>query len=135
MAELKISDGPLRLTLTDDKGRVVASLRYSKVKWQKLVIESEDSEFDAVVLGDTRVRLEKRAPASEDAAEGDTGDARPEWDPFRQVEWGARDFLNRAGKAVEDFLDDLKDWSGPSGPVPYREPDEDTSSDDTEEDS
>lgn len=112
MAEMKISDGPLKLTLTDDKGRVVAALRYPRIKWQKLVIESEDAEFDAVVLGDTRVRLEKRAPASEDATEGDTGDARPEWDPFRQVEWGARDFLNKAGKAVEDFLDDLKDWPG-----------------------
>jgi hypothetical protein len=113
MAEMKISDGPLKLTLTDDKGRVVAALSYPKVKWQKLVIESEDAEFDAVVLGDTRVRLEKRAPASEDAAEGSTGDARPEWDPFHEVEFGVRDFLTKAGKAVEDFLDDLKDWSGP----------------------
>jgi len=113
MAEMKISDGPLKLTLTDDKGRVVAALSYPKVKWQKLVLESEDAEFDAVVLGDTRIRLEKRAPAAEDAAEGDAGDARAEWDPFHEVEFGVRDFLTKTGKAVEDFLDDLKDWSGP----------------------
>jgi hypothetical protein len=113
MAEMKISSGPLKLTLVDDKGRVVAALRYPKVKWKKLVIESEDAEFDAVVLSDTRVRLEKRVPASEDTAEGAGSDARSEWDPFHEVEFGVRDFLTKAGKTVEDFLDDLNEWSGP----------------------
>jgi len=42
MAEMKLRNGPLKLTLTDDNGRVVAALRYPKVKWKKLVIESED---------------------------------------------------------------------------------------------
>ena len=113
MAEMKISSGPLKLTLTDDKGRVVAALRYPKVKWKKLVIESEDAEFDAVVLSATRVRLEKRAPAGEDAGESETGGEKPDWDPFHEVEFGVRDFLTKTGKAVEDFLDDLNEWSGP----------------------
>lgn len=119
MAEMKISDAPLKLTLTDDKGRVVAALRYPRVKWSKLVIESEGAEFDAVVLGGNRVRLEKRVPASENAdesdgsAERDSSGERHEWDPFHEFEFGVRDVLTRAGKAVEDFLDDLNEWSGP----------------------
>ena len=52
MAEMKISSGPLKLTLTDEKGRVVAALRYPRVKWKKLVIESEDAEFDARLVAD-----------------------------------------------------------------------------------
>lgn len=95
MAEMKISNGPLRLTLTDDKGRVVAALRYPRVGWKKLVIESEDAEFDAVVLSDTRVRLEKRTPASERDARSETH----EWDPFHEFEWGVRDFLTKLGEA------------------------------------
>ena len=113
MAEMKISNGPLKLTLTDDKGRVVAALRYPKVRWTKLVIESEDAEFDAVVLSDTRVRLVKRVPVSEEASDGEAADEAREWDPFREVEWGVRDVVNKAGKAVERFLDDLNEWSGP----------------------
>jgi hypothetical protein len=115
MAEMKISNAPLRLTLTDDKGRVVASLRYPRVKWKRLVIESEDAEFDAVALSGTRVRLEKRVPEDEaEAGEGAGGEARrPDWDPFHEVEYGVRDFLTKAGKAVEDFLEDLNEWSGP----------------------
>ena len=113
MAEMKISNGPLKLTLTDDKGRVVAALRYPRVKWKKLVIESEDAEFDAVVLSDTRVRLEKRPEDTEEAATNDAADDRSDWDPFHEVEFGVRDFLTKAGKAVEDFLDDLNEWSGP----------------------
>ncbi len=96
MAEMKISNGPLRLTLTDDKGRVVAALRYPRVRWKKLVIESEDAEFDAVVLSDTRVRLEKRTPASERDARSETH----EWDPFHEFEWGVRDFLTKLGEAL-----------------------------------
>jgi hypothetical protein len=121
MAEMKINEGPLKLTLTDDKGRVVAALRYPKVRWQKLVIESEDAEFDAVVLSGTRVRLVKRSPAAEDSAEGeeqgeaeaDGGTRRADWDPFREVEFGVRDLLTKAGKAVEKLLDDLDESSGP----------------------
>jgi hypothetical protein len=115
MAEMKISNAPLRLTLTDDRGRVVASLRYPRVKWMKLVIESEDAEFDAVVLSGTRVRLEKRVPAGETEAEKGPGEESrgPDWDPFHEVEYGVRDFLSKAGKAVEDFLEDLNEWSGP----------------------
>ena len=119
MAEMKISSGPLKLTLTDDKGRVVAALRYPKVKWKKLVIESEDAEFDAVVLSDTRVRLVRRSPAPEAGGEGegqgedDAAGEKPDWDPFHEVEFGVRDFLTKTGKAVEDFLDDLNEWSGP----------------------
>jgi hypothetical protein len=96
MAEMKISNGPLRLTLTDDKGRVVAALRYPRVGWKKLVIESEDAEFDAMVLSGTRVRLVKRAPASE----GDAGSETPEWDPFHEIEWGVRDLLTKLGEAL-----------------------------------
>jgi hypothetical protein len=96
MAEMKISNGPLRLTLTDDKGRVVAALRYPRVRWKKLVIESEDAEFDAVVLSDTRVRLEKRTPASERDSRSETR----EWDPFHEFEWGVRDFLTKLGEAL-----------------------------------
>lgn len=95
MAEMKIRNGPLRLTLIDDKGRVVAALRYPKVRWRKLVIESEEDEFDAVVLGSRRVRLEKRPPASED----DRTRRPPDWDPFSEIEWGVRDFLNKLGEA------------------------------------
>lgn len=95
MAKMKIGDEPLRLTLTDDKGRVVAALRYPKVRWQKLVIESEDREFDAVVLSGTRVRLEKRVEASGDDARTGTR----EWDPFDEIEWGVRDFLKKLGEA------------------------------------
>ena len=121
MADMKISSGPLKLTLTDDRGRVVAALHYPKVKWKQLVIESEDAAFDAVVLSDTRVRLVRRQPAPEagDEATGQgeadagAGDERPDWDPFREVEFGVRDFLTKTGKAVEDFLADLKEWSGP----------------------
>jgi len=113
MAEMKISNGPLKLTLTDDRGRVVAALRYPRVKWKKLVIESEDAEFDAVVLSGTRVRLEKRPEDAEEAAADDAADGRSDWDPFHEVEFGVRDFLTKAGKAVEDFLDDLNEWSGP----------------------
>ncbi len=113
MAEMKISNAPLRLTLTDDKGRVVAALRYPRVKWNKLVIESEDAEFDAVVLSGSRIRLEKRVSASEGADEPDRSAERHEWDPFHEFEFGVRDVLTRAGKAVEDFLDDLNEWSGP----------------------
>ena len=124
MADMKIKNGPLKLTLTDDDGRVVAALRYPKVKWKKLVIESEDAAFDAVVLSDTRVRLVKRVPAEEEAsadegeggAETDSGSEKPDWDPFREVEFGVRDFLTKTGKAVEDFLADLNEWSG-LGPV------------------
>lgn len=124
MAEMKISNAPLRLTLTDDKGRVVADLRYPRVKWKKLVVESEDAEFDAVVLSGTRVRLEKRPEAGEDTA-ADAGE-RADWDPFREVEFGVRDFLTKAGKAVEDFLDDLNEWSAPlSHDRPDPESDED----------
>jgi hypothetical protein len=103
MAEMKISNGPLKLTLTDDKGRVVAALRYPRVRWGMLVIESEDAEFDAVVLGGNRVRLEKRQPSegSENADDGDEGaDGRPDWDPFREIEWGVRDFLHKLGEAL-----------------------------------
>jgi len=96
MAKMKIGDGPLRLTLTDDKGRVVAALRYPKVRWQKLVIESEDREFDAVVLSGTRVRLEKRVEASGDDARTETR----ERDPFDEIEWGVRDFLKKLGEAL-----------------------------------
>ena len=113
MAEMKISSAPLKLTLTDDKGRVVAALRYPRVKWKKLVIESEDAEFDAVVLSGTRVRLEKRPADAEEAASDDGAHDRSDWDPFHEVEFGVRDFLTKAGKAVEDFLDDLNEWSGP----------------------
>ncbi|MCL7960803.1 MAG: hypothetical protein M8861_11455 [marine benthic group bacterium] len=115
MAEMKISNGPLKLTLTDDKGRVVAALRYPRVKWKKLVIESEDAEFDAVVLSGTRVRLERRVSETERGpqASGGDEDRRPDWDPFREVEFGVRDFLTKTGKAVEDFLADLNEWSGP----------------------
>jgi len=115
MADMKISSGPLKLTLTDDKGRVVAALRYPKVNWKKLVIESEDAGFDAVVLSDTRVRLERRVPATEEGPEGSSEHQgrRPDWDPFREVEFGVRDFLTKTGKAVEDFLADLNEWSGP----------------------
>ena len=115
MAEMKISNGPLKLTLTDDKGRVVAALRYPRVKWKKLVIESEDAEFDAVVLSGTRVRLERRVSETEKGpqASGGDEDRRPDWDPFREVEFGVRDFLTKTGKAVEDFLADLNEWSGP----------------------
>jgi hypothetical protein len=121
MADMKISSGPLKLTLTDDRGRVVAALRYPKVKWKKLVIESEDAAFDAVVLSDTRVRLVRRQPAPETGdeaagqgeADAGAGDERPDWDPFREVEFGVRDFLTKTGKAVEDFLADLNEWSGP----------------------
>ena len=111
MAEMNIRNAPLRLTLTDDKGRVVASLRYPRVKWQKLVIESEDAEFDAVVLSDTRVRLVRRTPPGEgEAASADSGGK--EWDPFHEFEYGVRDMVTKAGKAVEDFLEDLNEWSG-----------------------
>lgn len=121
MAEMKISNGPLKLTLTDDNGRVVAALRYPRVKWKKLVIESEDAAFDAVVLSDTRVRLVKRVPAEKQggadegagADEAGGGSGKPDWDPFREVEFGVRDFLTKTGKAVEDFLADLNEWSGP----------------------
>jgi hypothetical protein len=115
MAEMKISNGPLKLTLTDDKGRVVAALRYPRVKWKKLVIESEDAEFDAVVVSGTRVRLERRLSQAEKGPEGSGGDEdrSPDWDPFREVEFGVRDFLTKTGKAVEDFLADLNEWSGP----------------------
>ena len=121
MAEMKLRNGPLKLTLTDDNGRVVAALRYPKVKWKKLVIESEDDAFDAIVLSDTRVRLVKRVPAEEEAGadEGEDGveaegaRGKPDWDPFREVEFGVRDFLTKTGKAVEDFLADLNEWSGP----------------------
>jgi len=115
MADMKISSGPLKLTLTDDKGRVVAALRYPKVNWKKLVIESEDAAFDAVVLSDTRVRLERRVTAAEEGADAGVEDegGRPDWDPFREVEFGVRDFLTKTGKAVEDFLADLNEWSGP----------------------
>ena len=115
MAEMKISNGPLKLTLTDDKGRVVAALRYPRVKWKKLVIESEDAEFDAVELSGTRVRLERRVSETEKGpqASGGEEDRRPDWDPFREVEFGVRDFLTKTGKAVEDFLADLNEWSGP----------------------
>jgi hypothetical protein len=121
MADMKISSGPLKLTLTDDKGRVVAALRYPKVKWKKLVIESEDAAFDAVVLSATRVRLVRRQPAPEGGdeatgkgeADAGAGDERPGWDPFREVEFGVRDFLTKTGKAMEDFLADLNEWSGP----------------------
>lgn len=114
MAEIKIKSGPLKVTLKDDRGRVVAALRYPKVRWSSLEIESEDSDLDAIVLGDRRVRLEKRQPAAEAGGEG-TGDeaGRKEWDPFREVEFGVRDFMTKAGKAVEDFLEDLSEWSGP----------------------
>lgn len=121
MADMKISSGPLKLTLTDDRGQVVAALRYPKVKWKKLVIESEDAAFDAVVLSDTRVRLVRRQPAPEAGdeatgqgeADADAGSEGPDWDPFREVEFGVRDFLTKTGKAVEDFLADLNEWSGP----------------------
>lgn len=115
MADMKISSGPLKLTLTDDKGRVVAALRYPKVNWKKLVIESEDAEFEAVVLSGTRVRLERRVPAAEEGPEaaGEDKGRRPDWDPFHEVEFGVRDFLTKTGKAVEDFLADLNEWSGP----------------------
>jgi hypothetical protein len=116
MAEMKIKNGPLKLTLKDDRGRVVAALRYPRVRWKSLEIESEDAEIDAVVLGDRRVRLERRVPASEEGTAGtDSGEkaGRAEWDPFREVEFGVRDFLTKAGKAVEDFLEDLNEWSGP----------------------
>lgn len=115
MADMKISSGPLKLTLTDDKGRVVAALRYPKVKWKKLVIESEDAEFDAVVLSDTRVRLVRRQPTTDEGPEASSKDEgrRPDWDPFHEVEFGVRDFLTKTGKAVEDFLADLNEWSGP----------------------
>ncbi|MGB5301831.1 MAG: hypothetical protein WBP17_01630 [Gemmatimonadota bacterium] len=121
MADMKISSGPLKLTLPDDRGQVVAALRYPKVKWKKLVIESEDAAFDAVVLSDTRVRLVRRQPAPETGdeaagqgeADAGAGDERPDWDPFREVEFGVRDFLTKTGKAVEDFLADLNEWSGP----------------------
>jgi len=121
MAEMKIKSGPLRVTLTDDRGRVVAALRYPRVRWQKLVIESEDEEFDAVVLSGRRVRLVKRPPPSdsdtggEGEKEADAGadDAKKEWDPFREFEYGFRDLLTKAGKAVDDFLEDLQEWSGP----------------------
>jgi hypothetical protein len=121
MAEMKISNGPLKLTLTDDKGRVVAALRYPKARWKKLVIESEDAEFDAVVLSDTRVRLVKRTPVEEGDtgaqghadADAEGGSGKQEWDPFREVEFGFRDLMTKAGKAVEDFLADLNEWSGP----------------------
>ena len=129
MAEMKISSGPLKLTLTDDKGRVVAALRYPRVKWKKLVIESEDAEFDAVVLSGTRVRLERRVPAAEEGPGGSGGDEgrRPDWDPFREVEFGVRDFLTKTGKAVEDFLADLNEWSGPfSQPQDDTDPDSET---------
>ena len=79
MAEMKIKNGPLKLTLTDDDGRVVAALRYPKVKWKKLVIESEDAAFDAVVLSDTRVRLVKRVPAEEETG-ADEGGTKPRRD-------------------------------------------------------
>jgi len=95
MAKMKIGNGPLRLTLTDDKGRIVADLSYPKVRWQKLVIESEDCEFDTVVLSDSRVRLQKRVEASGDDAETKP----PEWDPFHEIEWGVRDFLKKVGEA------------------------------------
>jgi len=117
MAEMKIKNGPLKLTLTDDRGRVVAALRYPRVRWKSLEIECEDAEIDAVVLGDRRVRLERRVAAGEEEAAGpgsEDSSARPEWDPFREVEFGVRDFLTRAGKAVEDFLEDLNEWSGPT---------------------
>ena len=129
MAEMKISNAPLRLTLKDDRGRVVAALRYPRVKWKNLVIESEDAEFDAVVLSGTRVRLEKRAPASDEGAEsGNEGQGRPsDWDPFHEVEYGVRDFLTKAGKAMEDFLEDLNEWSGPfARPKDESEPEEET---------
>jgi hypothetical protein len=118
MAEMKIKSGPLKLTVKDDRGRVVADLRYPKVRWSILEIESED-ELDAVVLSERRVRLVRRVPAEETAAgdardEGDSGHGRgTDWDPFRDFEFGVRDFLTRAGKAVEDFLEDLNEWSGP----------------------
>jgi hypothetical protein len=113
MADMKIRNAPLRLTLTDDKGRVVASLRYPRVRWQKLVIESEDAEFDAVVLSDTRVRLVRRTPPEEGEAGGGES-AGKEWDPFHEFEYGVRDMVTKAGKAVEDFLEDLNEWSGAS---------------------
>lgn len=118
MAEMKIKSGPLKLTVKDDRGRVVADLRYPKVRWSSLEIESED-ELDAVVLSERRVRLVRRVPSGEGAGgdaqgEGDSGQDRgPDWDPFRDFEYGVRDFLTRAGKAVEDFLEDLNEWSGP----------------------
>lgn len=118
MAEMKIKSGPLKLTVKDDRGRVVAALRYPKVRWSSLEIESED-ELDAVVLSERRVRLVRRIPAGETGGgdaqgERDPGDDRgTEWDPFREFEYGVRDFLTRAGKAVDDFLEDLNEWSGP----------------------
>jgi len=117
MAEMKIKSGPLKLTLKDDRGRVVAALRYPKVRWRSLEIECEDADVDAVVLGDRRVRLERRVAVEEEHAGGEADSSedagRGDWDPFREVESGVRDFLTKAGKAVDDFLADLNEWSGP----------------------
>jgi hypothetical protein len=133
MAEMKIKSGPLKLTVKDDRGRVVAALRYPKVRWTTLEIESED-EVDAVVVSDRRVRLVRRVPSDEAAGDGQgeggsSDEAKSDWDPFREFEYGVRDLFTKAGRAVEDFLADLNEWSGP---IPRPEADDDGDEEDGE---
>lgn len=99
MAEMKIRNGPLRITVVDDEGKKVAALRYPKVKWSELVIEAEDGELEVESLGRSKVRLLRSVDEEEDR----NGPTDP-LDAARQLGESLDVLVRDFAKGVKDLL-------------------------------